>query len=142
MKNALKNLINAGYSVVPQDKGMKEITLKEACEILDKAEAVLVENREDIFSAKLQEVGLFDPFIHPYIENAEPCPEENGGDCDCEAFPFLLIGSQNDDDEYDTFPSSHNLKVKITPDGSMLINSALDIPTKIKILTAKDLNAI
>ena len=115
---------------------MKEITLKEACEILDKADAVIVENREDAFSNNLQEHALYENID---IENAEPCGEETGGDCECGEFPFLYVG--DGDDEYLNFPTSHNLKVKITPDGAMLLNDGDKISTKIKVLIAQDLNA-
>jgi hypothetical protein len=113
---------------------MKEITLKEACEILDNADAVIVENREDAFSDNLQGVALCENID---IKNAEPCGEESGGDCECGEFPFLYVG----DDEYLIFPTSHNLKVKITPDGAMLLNDGDKISTKLKVLMTQNLNA-
>jgi hypothetical protein len=115
---------------------MKEITLKEACEILDKAEAVLVENREDEFSDRLQWVSLYELID---IENTDPCGEDSGGDCECGEFLFLYVG--DNDDAYLNFPTAHNFKVKITPDGAMLLNDMRKISTKIKVLIARDLNA-
>jgi hypothetical protein len=113
---------------------MKTITLKEACEILENAEAIMVHDCEDRLSSPFHPGGVSDCWQE--IIQVEECD----GSCeDCSSI-FTFIGDSDYDDPL-FFPAEHNTLVKIDSDGDMLLYE-LDksAPIKISILIKKNLN--
>jgi hypothetical protein len=131
---------------------MKEITLKEACQILDKADAVIVHNSDDRLSTPLQYSGLVEGW-QDWVSQVKKCRKkqvsstdmhgrDNGYTCeeDCDSFFFVLGDAEQDDDAL-SFPAEHNTKVKIDADGDLLLHESDKTKSvKISVLTKKNLN--
>jgi hypothetical protein len=126
---------------------MKEITLKEACEILDKADAVIVHNGEGRLASPLQNISFetseegqsFLESCSDKLEDLEECIES---DCDCcsDGGFFLVLGDIEHDEPF-KFPAEHNTQVKIDADGDLLLHEFdKSKSVKISILTKKNLN--
>ena len=129
---------------------MKEITLKEACEILDKADALIVHNSDDRLSTPLQYSGLAEDWqdiiqVKKCRKKQVPYTDSWGGagymcEADCDSFFFVLGDAEQDDDAL-SFPAEHNTKVKIDADGDLLLHESDKTKSvKISILTKKNLN--
>jgi len=129
---------------------MKTITLKEACEILDKADAVIVHNGEGSLSNPLQYIGLVEDWqdiiqVKKCLKKQSPYTGGTHGTgylCEegCDSF-FLVLGDAEQDDDPLSFPAEHNTKVKIDADGDMLLHEFdKSKSVKISILTKKNLN--
>jgi hypothetical protein len=110
---------------------MKTITLKKACEILDKADAVIVnDNTVGRISTPLQ-----------YIQLAEDWQDIIQAK-DCDSY-FLILGDTEQDNDAICFSAEHNTQVKIDSDGDLLLcEQDKSAPIKISVLTKKNLKKI